>query len=196
MFEILSLPSQHKSINKQFKTLRIMIKFENEITNAYKQSKEYKQKEKMFSLRDKILSLNDRIIDLIDTANHLIKHRFLIVSGPYHRKLKEGDETRTIVAIANGWGEKLGFISCKSLIGDDANETIKYIGVENGSTENPQNLMISQKGVFYGPFGTERDIFDYSYLEEVIKDMEYFLNNFDKFEKNFYEKIKELCCKN
>lgn len=80
-----------------------MIKFENEIANAYKQSEEYKQKEKMFSLRDKILSLNDRIVDLIDTVNHLIKHRFLIVSGPNHDKLKKGDETRTIVAIANGW---------------------------------------------------------------------------------------------
>lgn len=174
-----------------------MIKFENEIANAYKYSEEYKQKEKMFSLRDKILSLNDRIIDLIDTANHLIKNRFLLVSGPNHRDLKKGDETRTIVAIANGWGEKIGFISCYSIIGDDdEKERIKYIGVENGSTENPQNLMISQEGVFYGPFGTEIDIFDYSCPEEVIKDMEYFLNNFDTFEKNFYDKIKELCCKN
>lgn len=108
-----------------------MIKFENEIANAYKQSEEYKQKEKMFSLRDKILSLNDRIIDLIDTANHLIKHRFLLVSGPNHRDLKKGDETRTIVAIANGWGEKIGFISCYSIIGDDEKERIKYIGVED-----------------------------------------------------------------
>lgn len=172
-----------------------MIKFENEIINANKQceSKSYKNKQEMLSLKNNILSLGDRIADLLDTANFLTKHGFLLVSGPYHRKLKEGDETRTIVAIANGWGEKLGFISCKSIIGDDANETIKYIGVENGSTENPQNLMIYQEGVFYGPFGTERDIFDYSYPEEVIKDMEYFLNNFDKFEKNFYEKIKELC---
>lgn len=61
-----------------------MIKFENEIANAYKYSEEYKQKEKMFSLRDKILSLNDRIIDLIDTANHLIKNRFLLVSTLKH----------------------------------------------------------------------------------------------------------------
>lgn len=30
-----------------------MIKFENEIANAYKYSEEYKQKEKMFSLRIK-----------------------------------------------------------------------------------------------------------------------------------------------
>lgn len=173
-----------------------MIKFENEIANAYKQSEEYKQKEKMFSLRDKILSLNDRIIDLIDTANHLIKHRFLLVSGPNHRDLKKGDETRTIVAIANGWGEKIGFISCYSIIGDDdEKERIKYIGVEDHSTEDPQNLMISQEGVFYGPFGTERDIFEHSYPKDVIEKMEYFLNNFDKFEKNFYEKIKELCCK-
>lgn len=172
-----------------------MIKFENEIANAYKQSEEYKQKEQMFSLRDKILSLNDRIIDLIDTANHLIKHGFLLVSTLEHSKLKKSDKTRTLCVIANGWGEKLGFISCYAIIGDDMKETIEYIGVEDGSTENPQNLMISQEGVFYGPFGTERDIFEYSYPQDVIEKMEYFLNNFDKFEKGFYDKIKELCCK-
>lgn len=174
-----------------------MIKFENEIANAYKYSEEYKQKEKMFSLRDKILSLNDRIIDLIDTANHLIKHRFLLVSTLKHSELKESDKTRTLCAIANGWDEKLGFLSCYAIIGDDdKKDRIKYIGVENGSTENPQNLMISQEGVFYGTFWNKIDIFEYSYPEEVIKDMEYFLNNFDTFEKNFYDKIQELCCKN
>lgn len=174
-----------------------MIKFENEIANAYKHSEEYKQKEKMFSLRDKILSLNDRIIDLIDTANHLIKHRFLLVSGPHHRDLKKGDETRTIVAIANGWGEKLGFLSCYSIIGDnDEKDPIKYIGVEDDNTENPKNLMISQKGVFYGTFWNKIDIFEHPFPKDVINDMEYFLNNFDTFEKNFYDKIQELCCKN
>lgn len=170
-----------------------MIKFENEIFNAYKESKNYKQKEEMLSLKDKILSLNDRITDLLDTANYLTRHGFLLVSGPHHRALKEGDETRTIIAIANGWGEKLGFISCKSFIGDDEKEILKYIGVDNGSTEDPQSLMISRKDVFYGPFGTQRDIFECSYPEEVIKDMKYFLNKFDEFESNFYNKIKELC---
>ena len=173
-----------------------MIKFENEIANAYKQSEDYKQKEKMFSLRDKILSLNDRIIDLIDTANYLIKHNFLLVTSPHHRDLKKGDETRTIVAIANGWGEKIGFISRYSIMGDDnGNETIKYIGVEDDNAMNPQNLIISQKGIFYGPMWTERDIFEYPYPKDVIEKMEYFLNGFDEFEKNFYDKIKELCCK-
>lgn len=172
-----------------------MIKFENEILNAYKESKDYKQKEEMLSLKNKLLSLRNRIVDLLDTANFLTKHGFLLVTTLKHSQLEEGDKIRTIAAIANGWGEKLGFITCKTFIGDNERETIKYIGIESSSTENTQNLMVSENGVFYGPFGTERDICEYLYPEEVIKDMTYFLNEFNEFENNFYNKIKELCGK-
>ena len=167
-----------------------MSDFKERINKAYlsdkikKENKIIQEEEKRIEYLEKIKELTPRIKKLIDLANVLIKngyyHDFLETSS--RNDYKKGFQSE-------GWCHNVGFIIDGK---GDISLYVTHMGIVNGGCFGENDFRTNGEDTYmsfdnYSIYRTSIPI--------NLNDAKRFLNEFDNFEKRFYEELEEFLSK-
>ena len=184
-----------------------MIHFCGEIENANiaLTKKELQYMDNFLVLQERVISLNNRINDLIDTAQHLLRNKFILSTNNSMRLVNKKE--RTIVALINDTINKVGFLTNSNVMTYTERGEFMGIGIKVSDENNFRTLVILPKkyeldtpvklnrnGYFYGAEDYLKTHKENKLLRLQIEEkLNFILDNFDEFEKQFYDDVKELC---
>lgn len=151
------------------------------LNNVVEETKEY------HTLMGKIVELQPRIAELIETVNACIKNGIEINKYRNSHCYSGYDNYKQGTFVSNAISHKIGFIQGNGVsFGYNPKTPITVMGIVNGGACG--KLDFHTNGI--NAYSVHEDTKEMS--KARIKDIKKFLDNFDEFEKAFYEYVDSI----